>query len=91
MIAAVALTAVIALEHDDAVAFSEARTGEDVVHHAHTFMAQVLRIVMPLEVVFRPDSASFEADRRNFGADDGITRLERWIGPFDGRSGSRGR
>ena len=54
----------------------------DVIDDANALMPEVFRIVVELEVVLRPNSAAFETDRCNFGADHGISRQERRIRPL---------
>ena len=49
--ATVALTTMVTLENDDAVSFSERRTGLNIVYDADAFVAQVLWIVMEFKIM----------------------------------------
>ena len=77
-----ALAAMVALEDDDAVTLPEAGTGMNGVDDADTFVPQVPGIVVELEIVLGPDSATFQANRRYLGADDRVTGQIIGIRPF---------
>jgi hypothetical protein len=57
----------VALEHDDPIAFSEVGPRVNVFDDADAFMSKVHWIIMELEIVRRPDPRALQANRRNLG------------------------
>ena len=70
------LPTMVALKDHDPVSFFESGSSVDIVDDADTFMTEVVRIVMKLEIMCGPDSGSFKAYRRDLSFDDGISRFE---------------
>ena len=66
----------VALEDHDAVSLFESGSRMDIVDDADTFMAEVVRIIVELEIMGRPDSGPFEAHWGDLSFDDGISRFE---------------
>ena len=83
MSTAVALAAVVALEYDDPVALPETRTRVNVIDDSDAFVAEMVWIIVKLEVVCRPDSRTLETDGGYFRFDDRVSRLEIRIRPLD--------
>ena len=78
-----ALTAVIALEHNHPVAHREIGAVDDIHYGANALMPEVLRVVMKFKVVFCPDARAFETNRRDLCFDHDITGLDAGIRLLD--------
>jgi hypothetical protein len=61
----VTLPAVVPLEDDYPIAHLEVGPWKDIDYGANTFVAQVRRIVVKLEIVRRPYAGSLQADGRD--------------------------
>jgi hypothetical protein len=72
-----ALTAVIALEHNHPVADREIGAVDDIHYGANALMPEVLRVIMKFKVMFCPDARTLETDRRDLSFDIVSTVLTR--------------
>jgi hypothetical protein len=77
--ATVTLPTMVALKDHDAVSLFESGSGVDIVNDADTFMAEVVRVIVELEIMGRPDSGPFQAHWGDLGFDDRISRFESGI------------